>query len=64
MPQVAINTGFFSPDGREERLSEYFCDRPGCLNVATEVIGCVRELGIPVAVCDEHASRHDVNICD
>jgi hypothetical protein len=57
MPRVAIKTGFFAPDGSEEQLAEYLCDRPGCPNIATQVLGCVKELGVSLAVCDEHAAR-------
>ena len=55
MPQVTIKTGIAGPDGREEKLSEYLCDWPGCPNVAEHVLGCVRELGLAVAVCPQHA---------
>ena len=57
MPHVAIKTGFVGPDGREEKLTEYLCDRPGCANIATQVLGCIKELGVSTAVCDEHAVR-------
>jgi len=56
MPQVTIKTGIAGPDGREEALSEYLCDWPGCPNVAEDVLGCVRELGLAVAVCPQHAA--------
>jgi hypothetical protein len=55
MPRVTIRTGFFTPDGREEELSEFLCDAPGCPNVATQVIGCVREIALAAVVCEEHA---------
>ena len=55
MPRVTIKTGVIGPDGCEEELTEYFCDAPGCPNVATEVIGCVRELRLFMATCLEHA---------
>jgi len=54
LPQVTIRT---IVDGREEAMSEYLCDWPDCPNVATEVIGIVRELRIPNALCAEHAER-------
>jgi hypothetical protein len=57
MPRVTIKTGVIGPDGREEELSDYLCDAPGCPNVATEVVGCVKEVGLIVAVCLEHAVR-------
>ena len=56
MPQVKIKTGIAGPDGSEEELSEYLCDWPGCPNIAEDVLGCVRELGLSVAVCQEHAT--------
>jgi hypothetical protein len=55
MPQVTVNTGMTTPDGHEEKLTEYICDWPGCPSVATEVLGCVKELGMCSAVCKEHA---------
>jgi hypothetical protein len=64
MPPVTIKTGIAGPDGREEELTEYLCDWPGCPNIAAHVLGCVKELGLAVAVCEEHAttrrnSAHD-----
>jgi hypothetical protein len=62
MPQVTIKTGIAGPDGREEALSEYLCDWPGCPNVAEHVLGCVKELGLAVAVCPQHAAtNHDAS---
>ena len=55
MPRVTIRTGIFTPDGREEELSEFVCDAPGCPNIATQVVGHVRELGLSSVVCEEHA---------
>ena len=55
MPLVILRTGFTGPDGREETLEEYLCDRPDCANIAAHVIGVVREIGRSVAVCDDHA---------
>lgn len=55
VPQIIIKTGFIRPDGREEELAEYICDVPGCPNIATQVLGQVRELGAAVAVCRVHA---------
>jgi hypothetical protein len=54
VPQVIIKTGLTGPDGREEELIEYMCDTPGCPNVATNVLGSVPELGLAVAVCEQH----------
>ena len=56
MPLVTIKMGIAGPDGREQELSEYLCDWPGCPNVAEQVLGCVRELGLAVAVCPQHAT--------
>jgi hypothetical protein len=56
MPRVTIRTGFFTPDGRAEELSEFLCDAPGCPNVATQVVGVIREIGLAVVVCEQHAA--------
>ena len=55
MPRVTIRTDFLAPDGREEEISEYLCDAPGCPNIATHVVGCIREVGLSVVTCQEHA---------
>jgi len=55
IPAVTIKTGLRTPDGREEALTEYLCDHPNCPNIATQSLGCVREVGALAAVCDEHA---------
>jgi len=57
IPQVTIKTGLTTPDGREELLIEYFCDHPGCPNIATSVLGRVTELRLVAVVCDEHAPK-------
>jgi hypothetical protein len=57
IPQVTIKTGLTTPDGREELLTEYLCDHPGCPNIANEMLGCIRELRLVAAVCKEHAPR-------
>jgi hypothetical protein len=54
MPQVTIRT---TVNGREEAVSEYLCDWPDCPNIATEVLGVVRELRLRSAMCAEHAAR-------
>jgi len=58
MPQVTIKTGLTAPDGQEEKLTEYLCDWPGCPNIATDVLGLSKELGISSAVCKEHLATH------
>lgn len=55
MPQVVITSGMTGPDGREDTLTEYLCDSPGCPNIASHVLGCLREIGAAFVVCDEHA---------
>jgi hypothetical protein len=60
MPQVTIRTGILAADGREEELIEYLCDWPDCPNIATELVGCVRELGLSTVMCHEHASGSGV----
>lgn len=57
IPHVTIKTGLTTPDGREELLTEYFCDHAGCPNVATQVLGCVAELRAVAVVCDEHVPK-------
>jgi hypothetical protein len=57
IPQVTIKTGLKTPDGREELLTEYLCDHPGCPNIATHALGFVKEVGAMAAVCDEHAPK-------
>ena len=54
MPHVMLRT---TVNGREETVSEFICDWPDCPNVATEVIGVVRELRLRSAVCAEHAAQ-------
>jgi hypothetical protein len=57
MPWVTIKTGVAAPDGREEELKEYFCDYPGCPNIATHVLGSIAALRLFVSVCEEHVPR-------
>jgi len=54
MAYVTVRTGITGPDGTEEQLREYMCDSPGCPNIATRILGVVRELAAFAAVCDEH----------
>ena len=54
VPRIAIKTGLVGSDGREEVLTEYMCDFPGCPNIASEVLGCVPQLGLVSVVCHEH----------
>ena len=56
MPQITIKTGFADKSGKEEVLTEYFCDWPDCTNVAVEVVGFSRDIGVFAAVCEEHAT--------
>ncbi len=55
MPRVTLKTGITDADGHEEVLHEYFCDWPGCPNVAAHVLGFAREIRVCTVVCDEHA---------
>ena len=59
MPPVTYKTGFLGQDGHEEELTEYLCDWPGCPNVAEHVAACVRDIGLCIALCQEHAMRSD-----
>jgi hypothetical protein len=55
MARVVIKSGFMTPEGTQEELAEFICDWPDCPNIATHVLGCIKELGLAAAVCDEHA---------
>jgi hypothetical protein len=57
MSRVTIKTGLLDEDGREEELTEYMCDHPDCPNIATQVLGCLRELRLMAAVCEAHAAK-------
>jgi hypothetical protein len=57
MPLVRIKTGFTGPDGTEEQLTEYLCDSPDCGNVAVRVVGCIKELRLSIALCEEHVAK-------
>ena len=57
MPWVTIKTDPVGPDGQEEKLMEYLCDHPGCPNIATHELGCLVELRVRAAVCDEHVPK-------
>jgi len=59
IPQVTIKTGIIGPDGREEQLTEYICDYPGCPNIATHLLGVIVELRIRALVCDEHLPKQN-----
>jgi hypothetical protein len=54
MPRVIIKSGEKTADGREEALTEYFCDWPGCPNIAEHSLGVIRELRVVACVCHEH----------
>jgi hypothetical protein len=56
MSRVTIKTGLKAPDGSEEELTAYLCDYPDCPNIATQQVGCLVELRLMAAVCEEHAS--------
>jgi hypothetical protein len=51
MPRIVIKTTFA---GKEESLSEYWCDHPNCPNPAEHVVGVVRSLRLVAMMCDEH----------
>ena len=57
MARVVMKSEFLKPDGNQEELAGFMCDWPDCPNIATQVLGCVKELGLSIAVCDEHAAR-------
>ena len=62
MPWVAIKTGLMTPEGYEEKLTEYLCDYPGCPNRATQLLGCIVELRLAAAVCEEHMPKRQSEI--
>jgi hypothetical protein len=55
MPRVTFRTGFTTPDGGEEILTEYLCDWPGCPSVAVHVLGFIPEVRAMAVVCADHA---------
>jgi len=57
MPWVTIKTGLTTPDGHEEKLTEYLCDHPGCPNIATHMLGVIAELRLMASVCDQHLPK-------
>jgi len=57
MLSVTVKTGLIGPDGQEEKLTEYLCDSPNCPNIATQMMGCVKEIRLCIALCDEHATQ-------
>ena len=61
MPRITIKSGIIGQDGREDQLTEYFCDHPGCPNIATHYLGCIVELRLSAAVCDEHIPGKQLN---
>jgi len=61
MPVVTVKTGITAPSGDEEQISEYFCDSSNCPNVATRFVGCAKEIGLCIALCEEHATELGVS---
>ena len=53
MPWVEIKTGMRDPEGNEEVLREYLCDRRGCEKIAPHFLGAIPWIGIAM-VCDDH----------
>jgi hypothetical protein len=54
MPLFTIKTGFSGADGREEVLTEYLCDWPGCANPAVHTLGCITSIRAMARVCEAH----------
>jgi hypothetical protein len=54
MPSVTLRTT--GADSKEETLTEYLCDWPGCPNLAKHMLGVIPELRAMAAVCPEHAA--------
>jgi hypothetical protein len=57
MPWVTIKSGLTTPEGHEEKLTEYLCDYPGCPNVARHLLGPIVELRLSASVCDDHVPK-------
>jgi len=57
MRSVTIRTGQVGSDGQEESITEYLCDSPDCPNIATHIVACVKDIGLSIALCEEHASQ-------
>jgi hypothetical protein len=58
MPWAQKKTEWLSPHPAREGqdVVVYLCDWPDCSNEATQMIGCVKELGGGVALCARHAA--------
>jgi hypothetical protein len=56
VPRITLRIGPADGTGNDETLTEYICDWTDCPNLATEVLGVVRELGIATVVCEHHAA--------
>jgi hypothetical protein len=56
MPWAPDEPDARGPRSHEERRTTYLCDWPGCSNPAEHALGCVKELGACVALCEEHAN--------
>jgi hypothetical protein len=54
LPLVSIKTGFSTADGKEEILTEYLCDWPGCPNLAIHTLGSIRDIRALAIVCEVH----------
>lgn len=52
MPFVTLTMTVF---GEPDTVTEYLCDVPDCEEVATVVLGVVRDLRLVFAVCERHA---------
>ena len=57
MRRVTVKSGIADTDGHEEQITEYLCDSPECPNIAAHVLACVKEIGLSIALCEEHAAR-------
>jgi hypothetical protein len=57
MPWAQKKTEWSPDPAREEHdVMVYLCDWPECSNEATQVLGCVKELGGTIAFCARHAA--------
>ncbi len=59
MPRITLRCSESPGNDKEDTVSEYICDAPGCPNIAQHVLGVIAELRAFVAVCPEHVPHRD-----
>jgi hypothetical protein len=56
MPWEPSETEVSGPESDDGQPFTHRCAWPGCPNPAKHALGCVKELGVSVALCAEHAN--------